>query len=76
MPLFHIHGLIAAVLSSLASGGQVTCTPGFSATAFFGWLDAARPSWYTAVPTMHQVILDLAERNRDLLLRAPLPFIR
>ncbi|MBK8960688.1 MAG: AMP-binding protein [Proteobacteria bacterium] len=76
MPLFHIHGLIAAVLSSLASGGQVTCTPGFSATAFFGWLDAARPSWYTAVPTMHQVILDRAERNRDIIMRAPLRFIR
>ncbi|MCC6710326.1 MAG: AMP-binding protein [Gammaproteobacteria bacterium] len=76
MPLFHIHGLIAAVLSSLASGGQVTCTPGFSATAFFGWLDAARPSWYTAVPTMHQVILDRAERNRDIIARAPLRFIR
>lgn len=76
MPLFHIHGLIAAVLSSLASGGQVTCTPGFSATAFFGWLDGARPSWYTAVPTMHQVILDRAERNRDIIARAPLRFIR
>ncbi len=76
MPLFHIHGLIAAVLSSLASGGRVTCTPGFSATAFFGWLDAARPSWYTAVPTMHQVILDRAERNREIIARAPLRFIR
>jgi acyl-CoA synthetase (AMP-forming)/AMP-acid ligase II len=76
MPLFHIHGLIAAVLSSLASGGRVTCTPGFSATAFFGWLDAARPTWYTAVPTMHQVILDRAERNLDIIARAPLRFIR
>ena len=76
MPLFHIHGLIAAVLSSLASGGRVTCTPGFSATAFFGWLDAARPSWYTAVPTMHQVILDRAERNHHVIARTPLRFIR
>ena len=76
MPLFHIHGLIAAVLSSLASGGQVTCTPGFSATAFFGWLAATHPSWYTAVPTMHQVILDRAERNRDIIARTPLRFIR
>ena len=76
MPLFHIHGLIAAVLSSLASGGQVTCTAGFSATAFFGWLAAAHPSWYTAVPTMHQVILDRAERNRDIIARTPLRFIR
>lgn len=76
MPLFHIHGLIAAVLSSLASGGQVTCTPGFSATAFFGWLDAIKPSWYTAVPTMHQVILDRAGRNQDIAARSTLRLIR
>ncbi len=76
MPLFHIHGLIAAVLSSLASGGRVTCTPGFSATAFFAWLEAAQPSWYTAVPTMHQVILDRAPRNGDIIARSPLRFIR
>ena len=76
MPLFHIHGLIAAVLSSLASGGCVTCTPGFSATAFFGWLEALRPSWYTAVPTMHQVILERAARNSEVIAYAPLRFIR
>ena len=76
MPLFHIHGLIAAVLSSLASGGRVTCTADFSATAFFAWLEATRPSWYTAVPTMHQVILDRAARNSDIIARTPLRFIR
>ncbi|MEI9417700.1 AMP-binding protein, partial [Mesorhizobium sp. Cs1321R2N1] len=54
MPLFHIHGLIAAVLSSLASGGSIYCTPGFNALRFFQWLGDAKPSWYTAVPTMHQ----------------------
>ena len=35
MPLFHIHGLIAAVLSSLAAGGSVWCSPGFNALRFF-----------------------------------------
>ena len=54
MPLFHIHGLIAAVLASLAAGASVFCTPGFNAFNFFAWLDEAKPTWYTAVPTMHQ----------------------
>jgi len=63
MPLFHIHGLIAAVLASLAAGGSVWCAPGFNAFRFFGWFDEARPTWFTAVPTMHQVLLGLAERN-------------
>jgi acyl-CoA synthetase (AMP-forming)/AMP-acid ligase II len=76
MPLFHIHGLIAATLSSLAGGGAVICTPGFNALRFFGLLDAERPSWYTAVPTMHQAILQRAERNREVIARAPLRFIR
>ncbi len=76
MPLFHIHGLIAATLSSLAAGGAVVCTPGFNALKFFGWLDAERPSWYTAVPTMHQTILARAERNREIIARAPLRFLR
>ena len=49
MPLFHIHGLIAAVRASLAAGGSVTCTPGFNALRFFTWLNDAGATWYTAV---------------------------
>jgi oxalate---CoA ligase len=76
MPLFHIHGLIAAVLSSLAAGASVVCTPGFNALRFFAWLDEEKPSWYTAVPTMHQAILARAPRNREIIKRNPLRFIR
>jgi acyl-CoA synthetase (AMP-forming)/AMP-acid ligase II len=76
MPLFHIHGLIAAVLSSIAAGGAVICTPGFDALRFFRLLDEERPSWYTAVPTMHQAILARAERNQDVIQRARLRLIR
>ena len=76
MPLFHIHGLIAAVLSSLAAGGAVICTPGFDALRFFRLLDEERPSWYTAVPTMHQTILTRADRNAEIIERAKLRFIR
>ena len=72
MPLFHIHGLMAAVLASLAAGGTVFCPPGFNALKFFAWLKEARASWYTAVPTMHQAILMRADRNSDILSRAPL----
>jgi oxalate---CoA ligase len=76
MPLFHIHGLIAATLSSLSAGASVICTPGFNALHFFRWLDVERPTWYTAVPTMHQAILMRAERNAEIIKRAPLRFIR
>lgn len=76
MPLFHIHGLIAAVLSSLRAGAEITCTPGFNALRFFGWLEQAKPTWYTAVPTMHQAILSRADRNAAIIASAPLRFIR
>ena len=76
MPLFHIHGLIAGVLAPLSAGSFVFCTPGFNALKFFGWMDEARPTWYTAVPTMHQAILSRAGKNVDVIARHPLRFIR
>src|SRR5271166_1507767 len=76
MPLFHIHGLIAATLSSLAAGGAVSCSPGFNAFRFFAWFSEVRPTWYTAVPTMHQTILELAPRHRKLIEAGRLRFIR
>jgi thioesterase domain-containing protein/acyl carrier protein len=76
MPLFHIHGLIAAVVSSLAAGGSVVCSPGFDASRFFEWIEAFEPTWYTAVPTMHQAILSRAESNTDIIQRHPLRFVR
>ncbi len=76
MPLFHIHGLIAAVTGSLSAGASVFCTPGFNALKFFAWLGEAAPSWYTAVPTMHQAILARAPRNAEAVAASRLRFIR
>jgi acyl-CoA synthetase (AMP-forming)/AMP-acid ligase II len=76
MPLFHIHGLMAAVLSSLAAGASVFCTPGFNALKFFSWMKEAQPSWYTAVPTMHQAILGRAARNQEIIESNRLRFLR
>ncbi|TVQ52131.1 MAG: AMP-dependent synthetase [Rhodobacteraceae bacterium] len=76
MPLFHIHGLIAAVLTTLAGGGFIACTPGFNAMKFFGWMEEVKPTWYTAVPTMHQAILARAERNAEIIKANPLRFVR
>ena len=64
MPLFHIHGLIAGLAAPLSRGGAVFCTPGFNALKFFAEMEAARPTWYTAVPTMHQAILTRAGRKQ------------
>jgi len=76
MPLFHIHGLIAGVLAPLSAGSQVFCTPGFNALKFFTWMDEAKPTWYTAVPTMHQAIVSRAKGHADVIARNPLRFLR
>ena len=76
MPLFHIHGLMAPVLANLSAGASVYATPGFDALRFYTWLDDAKPSWYSAVPTMHQAILARAPRNTESVKNASLRFIR
>jgi acyl-CoA synthetase (AMP-forming)/AMP-acid ligase II/thioesterase domain-containing protein len=76
MPLFHVHGLIGAFMSSLAAGASIFCTPGFQAARFFSWFDACSPTWFSAVPTMHQVILARAGQSRDIIARSRLRFVR
>ena len=76
MPLFHIHGLIAGLCAPLSRGGSVFCTPGFNALKFFAEMEEARPTWYTAVPTMHQTILTRAGRHKEVIARRPLRFVR
>jgi acyl-CoA synthetase (AMP-forming)/AMP-acid ligase II/thioesterase domain-containing protein/acyl carrier protein len=62
MPLFHIHGLVGCLLSSLAAGASVVCTPGFEAERFLTWLQECQPTWYSAVPTMHQAAQAQAQK--------------
>ena len=76
MPLFHIHGLMAPIMATLHAGASVVCTPGFDALRFYSWLDETSPSWYSAVPTMHQAILGRAKRNVESVSRNRLRFIR
>jgi len=76
MPLFHIHGLIGAVASSLAAGASIFATPGFNALKFFGWLEESQATWITAVPTMYQAILARGERHRAAMRRHGLRLLR
>ncbi|KAK4158558.1 hypothetical protein C8A00DRAFT_28568 [Chaetomidium leptoderma] len=57
MPLFHVHGLLCGLLAPLLSGGSMVVPPKFSATDFWRDFAAHRANWYTAVPTMHQILL-------------------
>ena len=61
MPLFHVHGLIGVSLSTLASGGSLVVPPRFSASRFWEEQRASAATWYSAVPTIHQILLMRAD---------------
>jgi acyl-CoA synthetase (AMP-forming)/AMP-acid ligase II len=63
MPLFHGHGLIGAALATLASGGAAIVPPRFSASQFWGLFRKHGATWYSAVPTIHEVLLERADRD-------------
>lgn len=60
LPLFHVHGLMAGLLASLVAGAAVTLPAAgkFSASTFWADMVKYNATWYTAVPTIHQIILD------------------
>ncbi len=76
MPLFHIHGLIACLLSPLLAGSSVILSPKFNALQFFRWLEEFKPSWYSGVPTMHQTILERTKYNLNIIKNSNLKLIR
>ncbi len=76
LPLFHAHGLISGLLTALHAGSSVICTDGFDASSFFGWMRELRPTWYTAVPTIHRALLTAAEANPDRARSSSLRVIR
>ena len=76
MPMFHIAGLVSPVLASLIAGSSVICTSGFSRDRFFDWIYSFRPTWYSAVPTMHEEVIKIAEKGQFHPEQNPLRFIR
>ncbi|MGI9504194.1 MAG: AMP-binding protein, partial [Geminicoccaceae bacterium] len=76
LPFYHAHGLISGLMASLAAGASIVCTEGFSERDFFTWLSAFKPTWYTAVPTIHQAVLALAAEHHETAGASTLRFIR
>ncbi len=76
MPMYHIAGLVTPVLASLSAGGSVICSPRFSAEEFFDWIAAYSPTWYSAVPAMHQAIVAQAGSRSVEAAETSLRFVR
>jgi acyl-CoA synthetase (AMP-forming)/AMP-acid ligase II len=57
MPLFHIHGLVGSTMSTLLSGGTIVVPTKFNALSFWRTVRENRVTWYSGVPTMHQLLM-------------------
>ncbi|GAA95375.1 hypothetical protein E5Q_02029 [Mixia osmundae IAM 14324] len=57
MPLFHVHGLLAGFLAPIYAGASAVVPPKFSAATFWPELIESKCTYYTAVPTIHQILL-------------------
>jgi acyl-CoA synthetase (AMP-forming)/AMP-acid ligase II len=64
MPLFHIHGIVASTLSTLASGGTVVVPSKFNPLGFWRLVREYGVTWYSGVPTMHQLLLARTRREK------------
>ncbi len=76
MPMFHIHGLIAVLTSSIKVGASICASSGFNALKFLNLAKTQKITWYSGVPTMHQAILIRAEKNKEIAKNLKLRFIR
>ena len=61
MPLFHVHGLVASTLATLATGGTVVVPAKFNPLSFWRVARDHGATWYSAVPTLHQLLAARAE---------------
>ncbi len=64
MPLFHVHGLVASTLSTLLSGGTVVVPNKFNPMSFWRTVRDTKATWYSAVPTIHNMLLSRAGSTR------------
>src|SRR5262245_5200908 len=64
MPLFHVHGLVASTLATFFTGGTVVVPPKFNPLSFWSTVREHRATWYSAVPTIHQVLLARAKAGK------------
>jgi acyl-CoA synthetase (AMP-forming)/AMP-acid ligase II len=61
MPLFHVHGLVASTLGTLSTGGTLVIPGKFNPLSFWRVARDYGVTWYSAVPTIHQLLLARAD---------------
>jgi acyl-CoA synthetase (AMP-forming)/AMP-acid ligase II len=61
LPLFHVNGIVASILTPLSAGGRVTIRARFDLDTFFTDVERLRPTYFSAVPTIYALLNALPE---------------
>jgi acyl-CoA synthetase (AMP-forming)/AMP-acid ligase II len=56
LPLFHVNGIMVSVVSPLLAGGSSFIAERFHAATFWATVEQARPTFFSAVPTIYTML--------------------
>lgn len=56
LPLFHVNGIVVSVLMPLLAGASVVIADRFDPRAFFDIIESERPTFFSAVPTIYNML--------------------
>ena len=73
-PIFYAHGLHVTVFAALLSGGTVVFPADIAKFDAAEWFETLRPTWYSAGPALHRLVLDHVGPAADGKLRHTLRF--
>lgn len=76
LPLHHAHGLISGLMATIGAGAGIVVMRSFVAVDFFDLMRRYEPTWYTAVPAIHQAIVSVAPEYECVIREHSLRLIR
>jgi acyl-CoA synthetase (AMP-forming)/AMP-acid ligase II/thioesterase domain-containing protein/acyl carrier protein len=72
---YYSHGLKVSIFTPLLTGGSIAFPANGSLVDPREWFGALRPTWYSAGPTLHRAVLDVARSRADVLGARALRFV-
>jgi acyl-CoA synthetase (AMP-forming)/AMP-acid ligase II len=65
LPLFHVNGVMVSVVSPLLAGGTTYIAERFDAATFWTTVQRARPTFFSAVPTIYALLVSQPGEQAD-----------
>src|SRR3984885_8159590 len=65
LPLFHVNGIMVSIVSPLLAGGSAFIAERFDAATFWATVERARPTFFSAVPTIYALLVSQPGQQAD-----------